>query len=84
MAEQDDLAAVVDAADALRLQVGGAHTVDVYLYVIHGLVGELGGGVENLPGDVVAVGDAEGKAVAGIRHGGEHGAVGAVTHDKGE
>lgn len=75
---------MVDAADALRLQVGGAYPVDIDLHVIHGLVGELGGGVENLPGDVITVGNADGKAVAGIGHGGKHGSVAAVAHDKGE
>ncbi len=84
VAEQHDLTAMVDATDTLRLQVGGAHAVDIDLHVVHGLVGELGGGVENLPGDVIAVGDADSKAVAGIGHGGEHGPIAAVAHDKGE
>ena len=84
MAEQHDLTAVVNAADALGLEICGTYPVDIDFNVIHGLVGELGSGVKNLPGDVIAVGDADGKAVAGIGHGGKHGPVGAVTHDKSE
>ena len=82
VAHYHQLFAPIQAADSRGGQVGGTHTVYFYAHLVHGLVGQLGAGLQDLADDLVAVGHADRKAVAGFGHGFQQGAVGAIAHDR--
>src|SRR5690606_32742546 len=78
------LAAPVYGAQTFGSHIGGFHAVDLHFHIVHGLVGDLAGGQQNLPDNVIAVGDVYREALAGVSERGQHRPVGAVAHDEGE